>query len=84
MEMNTIQKPLTVLRDEFLNSIMDLCNNAGLPYFVIEGMLKDIIADVHTASIRQQQSERAAYERALAKHREAMKQNAAHEKDDES
>ena len=65
MENNTVQKPLTVLRDEFLEKLLYLCNNAGLPYFVIEGLLKDMITDVHAASIQQQKMERESYERAV-------------------
>lgn len=70
MNEEVVQKPMTMLRDEFLQDILSVCNNSSLPYFVIEYLLKDIIADVHTASIRQQQVNKESYEKRMLSQRQ--------------
>ena len=63
--MNSIIKPITLMREDFANQIVDLCNNFGLPYFCIESILKDIIQEVHQASIKQYESDKLRYENEL-------------------
>lgn len=41
-----IQKPITILREEFRNSIISQINNSQLPMFAIEGVLSEIISEV--------------------------------------
>ena len=53
-----ITKPITLMREDFANQIVDLCNNSGLPYFCIESILKDVIQEVHQASIKQYESDK--------------------------
>ena len=48
--MSKIQKPITVVREEFIRNISDLINNAGLPPFIIEPIIKDIHNEVKTAA----------------------------------
>lgn len=63
--MNTIIKPITLMREDFANKIVVLCNDSGLPYFCIESILKDIIQEVHQASIKQYESDKIRYENEL-------------------
>jgi hypothetical protein len=56
-------KPLTVAREEFANALVELCNNAQLPFFVIESILKDVLQEVHAASVKQYEAEKAEYEK---------------------
>lgn len=56
-------KPLTVAREEFVNALVELCNNAQLPFFVIESVLKDVLQEVHAASVKQYEAEKAEYEK---------------------
>lgn len=60
-----IQKPTSVLRKEFINNMVALINESGLPFFVIEPILKDLHETVSAESERLYQMEKAQYEEAL-------------------
>ena len=66
-ENKTIMKPATLLKEEFMENLTMLCNNAGLPFFYIESILKEFIQDVHIASKRQYESDKIRYEQELIK-----------------
>jgi len=59
-------KPLTVAKEEFVSALVELCNNAQLPFFVIESALKDILQEVHAASLKQYKADKAEYEKEMA------------------
>lgn len=54
-------KPITVAREEFVASLVDLCNNSGLPFFVLEGILKDTLSEVHSAAVKQYEADLKKY-----------------------
>lgn len=64
----TIKKPITIIADDFLNNIVDLINNSGLPYFIIESILKDCVDKVHMASQQQLKLDKKHYEQELKNH----------------
>lgn len=47
MQDNIVQKPLSIVRSEFINSITQLVNTSTLPLVIIESVLKDVYGDVH-------------------------------------
>lgn len=55
-------KPITIIRDEFITSLIDLCNNSGLPFFIIEDVLKNMLQEVHNASVQQLEEDKKRYE----------------------
>lgn len=60
--MNKIQKPITLLREDFLKEIQDLCNSfnkEGLPYFVMSDILKWLIPQVDEVARREAERDRA-------------------------
>lgn len=59
--MNKKQKPITVAREEFVQSLVKLCNDAEIPYFCVEEILKEVLKEVHTASIQQYQNDLQKY-----------------------
>ena len=66
MENKTIMsKPLTLMKEDFVAQMVNLCNNSGLPFFVVEGVLKDLIQEVHLASQRQLESDTQKYNQEL-------------------
>lgn len=67
MKNKMIAKPMTLMREEFLQNMVDLCNNSGLPFFVIESTMIDLLKDIHTASQKQSESDKAEYYKELAK-----------------
>ena len=56
-------KPITVARGDFATALVELCNNAQLPFFVIESVLKDVLQEVHAASVKQYEADKAEYEK---------------------
>lgn len=64
---NQIQKPLSVLRAEFIGSLTELINNSALPPFIIEPILKDMYSDVRLLSQKQFEAESKRYKEQLEK-----------------
>ena len=62
--MNT-NKPITLLRDEFIKDIVNLCNNCNLPFFVIEDVLKNINQEIHLAAKQQLEDDKKKYEQMI-------------------
>ena len=62
---NNISKPLTLVKEEFLNNLVVLCNNSELPFFIIEGVLKDLLQDIHVASQKQFEADKINYTKML-------------------
>lgn len=60
-----IEKPITMIRQEFIDTISNDINNCGLPLFVIEPILKDIYLEVKSLSQKQYEVEKAEYERKM-------------------
>jgi hypothetical protein len=55
-------KPITILRDEFIQNVVNLCNESGLPFFVIEDVLSGLLKETHAASIKQLEEDKKLYE----------------------
>lgn len=64
--MEQITKPITVVRQEFIEKMVNEINTCGLPLFVVEPILEDLFRSVKAESQRQYETEKAQYEQALA------------------
>lgn len=64
--MEQITKPITVVRQEFIEKMVSEINNCELPLFVVEPILRDLLNEVSAAVKRQYETEKAQYEQALA------------------
>ena len=62
MKGNVIPKPITVLREEFIDNFLDLCNSSGLPFFVIEDVIKALNTEVHSLAVKQLKADKERYE----------------------
>ena len=69
---NNIIKPITLLREEFIENLVNLCNNSGLPFFAVEDILQGMITNVHTAAQQQLTQDQKLYEEQLKKHEESL------------
>lgn len=58
-------KPITIVRQEFLDNLVLLCNNSGLPFFCIEDALKDFMQKIHLAAIQQYEKDKQDYEQTI-------------------
>lgn len=61
MEEN-LKKPITIVRQEFIEKLADDINNSNLPLFVIESILKDIYLEVKSMSQKQYEIDKSQYE----------------------
>lgn len=59
------QKPMSLLRKEFISNMVTLINESGLPLFVVEPILKDLYETVHNEAERLYQAEKTQYEALL-------------------
>lgn len=59
-----INKPITIVRAEFISSLVNLINNSTLPPFVMEPILKEVHSEMKTLSQRQYEMDMAKYEQA--------------------
>lgn len=63
---NEILKPMSVVRTEFIGAMTELINNCMLPPFVIEGVLKDMLHEIHILSNRQLEIDTKQYQEQLS------------------
>ena len=62
-----IVKPITLIRQEFVDTLVDEINNCQLPMFVIEPILQDLLDQVKSAAQKQYEVDKAQYEEQLNK-----------------
>ena len=62
-----MNKPSTIIYEEFKQNLATLINNSGLPAFVIEPVLRDFLNETRIMAQRQYQADKAEYENALNK-----------------
>ena len=63
--MNEIMKPMSVIRQEFAEKIVNDINNSQLPLFVIEPILQNALEAVKDAAQKQYEAEKAQYEQQI-------------------
>lgn len=64
MDKNII-KPITLIRQEFVEVLVEEINNCQLPMFVIEPILQDLLNQVKTVAQKQYEADKAQYEAQL-------------------
>lgn len=64
---NTINKPISLLINEFRQGLVDYINNSNLHPEFKDMILEGIYTEVHQVAITQANYEKAEYEKALAK-----------------
>lgn len=56
-----INKPITVVRAEFISSLTNLINESTLPLFIVEPILKDLYMEVKSVAQKQYEHDLADY-----------------------
>lgn len=64
-EKRIVNKPIMILREEFVTNMSNLINNSGLPLFVIEPIMRDLLTEVNIGIKKQYEVEKAQYEQAI-------------------
>lgn len=57
-----MNKPMSIVRQEFIESLTGLINESGLPAFVLEPILRDFHSDVKLLAQRQLESDLKNYQ----------------------
>lgn len=60
-----MEKPISLKLRDFKNDAVNLINNSGLPLFIIEPILKDVLVAVQTKMEQEYQLDKATYENSL-------------------
>lgn len=60
-----IVKPITLIRQEFVDMLVEEINNCQLPMFVIEPILQDLLDQVKVMVQKQYEADKAQYEAQL-------------------
>ena len=60
-----IVKPVTLIRQEFVDTLVEEINNCQLPMFVIEPILQDLLDQVKVMVQKQYEADKAQYEAQL-------------------
>lgn len=63
---NKVNKPLSVARRDFMNSLIELVNESGLPPFVLESVVKDIYNEIRILSQKQLEADLKQYNELLS------------------
>lgn len=72
MNEKEIVKPAILLKEDFTQNLIELCNNSGLPLFVVEYILRDVYMEVKEVVKKQYESDLAKYKSDLAKCEQLM------------
>jgi hypothetical protein len=63
--MNKINKPISVVREEFIMNLANLINTSGLPSYIMEPIIKDIYTELTILTKQQVERDKQAYLQAL-------------------
>ena len=58
-------KPLTLIREDFMSSVVRLINESGLPLFIVEDSLRQLINGVSELARQQLETDRQAYQQSM-------------------
>lgn len=61
-----VQKPITIMYEDFKQNLADVINNSGLPPFIIESVLYSYLIETRNAAKQQYQFDKNKYTEALS------------------
>ena len=67
-----MNKPVTMVVDELKSVLVSDINEAKLPFFIVEYVLKDLIQEIHIASLQQLESDKERYLKSIASERKEV------------
>lgn len=62
-----VYKPVSMMRDEFVQGLISLANNSGLPAIIMEYVVRDFYQDIRATAAKQYEQEKQQYQDELAK-----------------
>ena len=70
MNENEIMKPTTLLKEDFEKNLINLCNSSGLPFLILEYILRDVYMEVKGLARKQYESDLINYMQSQSKNDE--------------
>jgi hypothetical protein len=61
-----MNKPMTIMHEDFKQELANLINNSGLPAFVIEPILRDYLNEIRLVAQKQYLADKSDYEESLS------------------
>ena len=58
-----IARPMSLLKEDFINGVVALINDSEMPLLVVEYILRDVLNEVHLTVMKQADAEKAEYTR---------------------
>ena len=68
---NKIQKPISIVREEFVGQLAETINKVPLPAFIIESVLKDLYLESKSMAKRQLEMDKEMYNHSLQSREES-------------
>lgn len=69
-----MERPLSVAREEFVDELVALINNSGLPMFVVLEVLKGAVEEVRGAAQKQYEQDKLEYEKSKEENKDERTQ----------
>lgn len=60
-----MNKPVSIVREEFKNDLINLINNSGLQLFIVEPIIQEVFMEVRSAAKTQLELDKKRYEESL-------------------
>lgn len=67
-----MNRPITVIYEDFKRDLADLINSSGLPAFVVEFVLQSYLNEAKAVAKKQYESDKALYESSLESNKETV------------
>lgn len=67
-----MNKPVTMVVDELKSTLVSNINEAKLPFFIVEYVLKDLIQEIHIASLQQLEFDKERYLKSIESERKEV------------
>ena len=70
-----MRKPLVIARNEFLQNLIQAANDSGLPFVIMEYVVRDFYDEVRKSASQQYENEKKEYDKLLAQYTESSEES---------
>lgn len=70
-----MRKPLVIARNEFLQNLIQAANDSGLPFVIMEYVVRDFYDEVRKSASQQYENEKKEYDNLLAQYTESSEES---------
>lgn len=70
-----MEKPITMVVDEFKKEIVTSINKSQLPLFVLDYIMKDIYNEIHISNLNSAENDRIKYEKEISTQKDEKAEN---------